>query len=80
MRAKISGQVMEVRDEFDRETKNKLATVTAMVYQKGEKNLVAVKKVPAEVVEENYTVDDLPVRASVYNFDGNCGMSVIYVD
>jgi ribosome-associated translation inhibitor RaiA len=80
MRAKISGQVMEIREEFDRDTKNKLATVTAMIYQKGEKNLVAVKKVPAEVVEENFTVEDLPVRASTYNFDGNSGMSVIYIE
>jgi hypothetical protein len=77
MRAKLSGQVMEVKAEFD-EKNNQLATVTAMIYQKGEKNLVAVKKVPREVVEEGHAVEGLPVRASIWNFNGNSGMSVVY--
>jgi len=79
MRAKVSGQVMEVKPEFD-ENKNRLATVTAMIFQKGERNLLTIKKVPSEVVEEGHAIDDLPVRASSYNFNGNFGMSVIYVD
>ena len=79
MRGKISGQVMELAAEFD-EKNNKLATVTAMIFQKGEKQMVAVKKVPREVVEEGHTVDELPVRASIWTFNGKSGMTVAYVE
>jgi hypothetical protein len=79
MRAKLSGQVMEVKSEFD-EKNNLLATVTAIIFQKGEKNLVAVKKVPSAVVEEGHAVDELPIRASIWNFNGNTGMTVSYVE
>jgi len=70
---------MEVKPEFD-ESKKVLATVTAMIFQKGERNLLTVKKVPHQVVEEGISVDDLPVRVSTYNFNGNFGMSVAYVE
>lgn len=77
MKAKITGTVLELREEFD-EKKNKLATVTAMIFQKGEKSLVAVRKTPSDLVYEGLEIEDLPVRATAYNFDGNFGMSVVY--
>jgi len=77
MRVKVSGTVMELKPEYD-EKKNKLSTVTAMIFQKGEKLLTSVKKVPIEVVEEGFEVEDLPIRVSIYNFDGNFGMSCVY--
>jgi predicted regulator of Ras-like GTPase activity (Roadblock/LC7/MglB family) len=77
MRVKVSGLVMELKTEFD-EKKNKLATVTAMIFQKGEKSLVAVKKVPDDLVFEGENVEDLPVRVTAYSFDGNFGMSCVY--
>ena len=77
MTAKVSGLVMEVNPEFD-DKKNQLATVTAMLFQKGEKALLAVKKVPSVIVQEGETVSDMPVRMSAYNFNGNFGISCSY--
>jgi len=77
MKAKVSGVVMEIKEEVD-EKKNKLATVTAMLFQKGEKALLAVKKVPVEIIGEGETVNDMSVRVSTYNFNGNSGMSCVY--
>jgi len=79
MRAKVSGQVLEVKPEFD-ENKRALHTITAMIFQKGERNLLAVKKVPREAVKEGANVDGLSVRASTYNFNGNFGMTVAYAE
>jgi hypothetical protein len=79
MRVKVSGVVMELKDEHD-EKKNKLTTVTAMLYQKGEKALISVKRVPGVLVSEGEGVDDMCVRVSTYNFNGNFGMSVSYDD
>jgi hypothetical protein len=79
MRAKVSGQVMEIHKEYD-DKNNLLASVTAMIFQKGEKNLVAVKKVPSEVVEEGFQVDDLPVHANAWSFNGKTGMTAIYTE
>jgi hypothetical protein len=78
MKVKLTGTVMEIKEEFD-DKNNKLATVTAMIYQQGEKTLIAVKKVPNEIVEAGLIVEDLYVRASAYNFNGNHGMAVAYV-
>jgi len=77
MRAIISGKVMEIKAEFD-DKKNRLATVTAMIFQRGEKDLVAVKKVPAELVSEEKEIKGLPIRASIYNFQGHFGLSTVY--
>lgn len=78
MRVKLTGTVMEIKEEFD-EKKNKLATVTAMIFQKGEKVLVAVKKVPSDIVEEGLVVEDLFIRATAYSINGNYGLAAVYI-
>jgi len=77
MLAKVSGSVMEVNPEFD-DKKNQLATVTVMLFQKGEKSLLAVKKVPNEIVQEGELVEGLPVRVNVWEFNGRSGMTCSY--
>jgi len=79
MIAKLSGQVMEIKTEYD-EKNNRLATVTAVVFQRGERSLVTIKKVPSGIVKEGHAVSDLPIRANSYNFNGNSGMSVVYAE
>ena len=77
MLANVSGVVMELKNEFD-EKKNQLATVTAMVFQKGEKTLLPIKKMPEGIAKEGTPIKDIPVRIHYYNFNGSSGVSCIY--
>ena len=81
MIVKISGLVMEIRDEYSFEDKKKLATETAVLYQRGEKTLIQVKKVPGGLFTEGEVADDILVRVFPYAFDrGDAQVSFSYVE
>ena len=78
MVGKISGMVMELKEERDWETKKPLDTVTAVIFQKGQEGLLKVKYVPSEVVEEGLMVEELPVKVRMYTVENKTGMTVSY--
>ena len=77
MRVTVSGLIMEIKPEYD-EKKNRLSTVTAMIFQKGEKALIAMKKIPAEMVDEGLAIENVPARVMAWSIDGNYGLSCSY--
>jgi hypothetical protein len=79
MRARVSGTVLEIMPEMD-DKKNLLATVTAVIFQKGEIQNIKVKKIPPDIVAEGEMINDLPVRVTTYDFNGRFGMSVNYAE
>ena len=77
MLAEITGTVMEIKREYDKQ-KNELSTVTAMIWQKGERNLIPVKKIPEKILEEGKEITTLPVSVFSYYYNGKHGLSTFY--
>lgn len=71
MIVKVSGLVMEIRSETDRDTKKELATKTAMLFQKGDKMLITLKRLPAGMFAEGDFAKDVEAKVLPWAFDGS---------
>lgn len=79
MKVKVSGIVMEILDEYD-EKKRLLGTKTIVMFQKGYKGVISVKKTPEGEFTEGQKIEDLLVKAVAWTMDGKtANLSLSYV-